>query len=121
MPRSPSGLEGGTDLVAGSLGEEEYAVNAADGSTLSGFPWYQGDSTQSTPAIADLYDNGRNEIIQGGDSTQGYSYGTEYENGGHLRILSADGNLGQPEPNNGACSASTTPIRMCSRRRPSGG
>ncbi len=68
---------------------------------MSGFPWYQGDSTQSTPAIADLYDNGRNEIIEGGDSTQGYSYGTQYENGGHLRILSADGNLGQPEPNDG--------------------
>ena len=94
-------LQGGTDVVAPSLGQEEYAMNASSGSVLNGFPWYQADSGFTTPALADLYNNGQTEIVEGGDSTAGTSYGTTYSNGGHLRILSSNGNAGQPEPNGG--------------------
>jgi PQQ-like domain len=94
-------LQGGTDVVAGSLGENEDALNAANGAVLSGFPWYEADSNFTTPALADLYGNGQTEIIEGGDSSAGSSYGTQYANGGHLRILSATGNAGQPQPNDG--------------------
>jgi len=94
-------LQGGTDVVAGSLGENEDALNATNGAVLNGFPWYDADSNFSTPALADLYGNGQTEIIEGGDSSAGVSYGTTYVNGGHLRILSATGNAGQPQPNDG--------------------
>jgi hypothetical protein len=94
-------LQGGTDVVAGSLGQNMFAMQATNGSLLSGFPWFQADSVMSTAAIADLYSNGQNEIIDGGDSTAGTAYGTTYQNGGHLRILSAAGNTGTGAPGGG--------------------
>jgi hypothetical protein len=94
-------LQGGTDVTAGSLGEEQDAFNAASGAMLPGFPWYQADSDFTTPALADLYGNGQTDIVEGSDSTQGSSYGTSYANGGHLRILSNTGNAGLPQPNDG--------------------
>jgi len=87
-------LQGSTDVVAPSVGQEEYAINAATGATLPGFPWFTADSGFSTPAIADLYDNGKNEIIEGGDQTAGMAQWVQYSQGGHLRILSPTGNAG---------------------------
>ncbi len=101
-------LQGGTDLVAGSLGEEEDALTAGSGGVLNGFPWYQADSNFSTPALADLYGTGATEIVEGGDSSAGISYTTTYANGGHLRVLSATGNAGQPQPNGGLDCQYTT-------------
>ncbi len=102
-------LQGGIDVVAGNLGENEYAMTAGSGGVLNGFPWYQGDSDFTTPALADLYGNGRTEIIEGGASSTGTSYGTQYHDGGHLRVLSPTGNAGQPEPNDGLdCQYTTT-------------
>jgi outer membrane protein assembly factor BamB len=94
-------LQGGADVTAGSLGENQYALNAANGSLLSGFPWYQADSDFATPALADLYDNGQTEIVEGGDSTAGISYGQTYADGGHLRVLSPTGNAGTSQPGGG--------------------
>ena len=101
-------LQGGTDVVAGSLGEEEYAMTAGSGGVLNGFPWFQADSNFSTPALADLYGNGQTEIVEGGDSSPGIAYGTQYQNGGHLRVLSPTGNAGQPQPNGGLVCQYTT-------------
>jgi hypothetical protein len=101
-------LQGGTDVVAGSLGEEEDALTAGGGGVLAGFPWYQADSNFSTPALADLYGTGANEIVEGGASSPGLSYTTTYQPGGHLRVLSARGNLGQPHPNGGLVCQHTT-------------
>ncbi len=103
------GLQSATAAVAGSLGQVAYAINTTNGVPLGGWnPWFQGDSSFSTPAIADLYRNGQNEVIAGGDSTTGVAYGTQYTQGGHLRVISANGNLGQPEPNDGLdCSLNT--------------
>ena len=67
-------LQGGTDVVAGSLGEEEDALTAGSGGVLNGFPWYQADSNFTTPALADLYGTGATEIVEGGDSSAGISY-----------------------------------------------
>jgi outer membrane protein assembly factor BamB len=94
-------LQGGLDVTAGSLGQEQDALNAGSGAVLSGFPWFQADSDFTTPALADLYSNGQTDIVEGGDSTAGVAYGETYTNGGHLRVLSPTGNAGQSEPNGG--------------------
>jgi hypothetical protein len=94
-------LQGGTDVTAGSLGQDQDALNAANGSMLNGFPWFQADSDFTTPALADLYGNGQTEIVEGGDSSAGIAYGVNYANGGHLRVLSPTGNAGGSQPGAG--------------------
>jgi hypothetical protein len=89
---SVGALQGGNDTVAGSLGQVSYALDAANGGRLSGWPFFNSDSTHSTAALADLYGTGRNQIVVGGDQTAGEGQGQVYSNGGHLRILSATGN-----------------------------
>jgi hypothetical protein len=83
---------GGPDAVAGSLGQVGYALSASTGATLTGWPFFNSDSTHSTAALADLYGTGQSEIIVGGDQTAGDGRGQHYTDGGHLRILSAAGN-----------------------------
>ena len=85
-------LQSPNDAVAGSLGQVTYALNAGNGAPLTGWPFLNTDSTHSTAALADLYGTGHNEIIVGGDQTAGQGAGQQYANGGHLRILSAQGN-----------------------------
>ncbi len=86
-------LGGQTGVVAPSLGQNEYALNAANGSVLPGWPFFTADSGFTTPSLADLYGNGQTEIVEGGDSTAGVANGQTYTNGGHLRVLGAGGNL----------------------------
>jgi putative cell wall-binding protein len=86
-------LGGVTGAVAGSLGQETYAMNATTRAVLSGFPWFQADSNFATPAIADVEGGSANQIIEGGASTAGVAYNKRYTNGGHIRILSASGGL----------------------------
>ena len=69
-------LNGVNSVVAPSLGQEEYAFNASNGSGLPGWPFFTADSDFTTPALADLYGNGQT-----------------YTAGGHLRVLGAGGNL----------------------------
>ncbi len=94
-------LQGGVNVVAGSLGQEEDALNAANGAVLPGFPWFQADTSFSTPALADLYHNGTTEIVEGGASHHGIAYDRRYADGGHLRVLAPTGAAGQPQPNQG--------------------
>ncbi len=95
-------LQGSTlDAVAPSLGQEQYALEASTGATLPGFPWFTSDSDFSTPALADLYGDGRTDIIEGGDQTAGVAYGVHYTQGGHLRILAPGGNAGTGDPAGG--------------------
>ena len=86
-------LEGTQAVVAPSLGQEAYALNTGNGSTLPGWPFFTADSGFTTPSLADVYNNGQTEVVQGGDSTAGLALGQQYANGGHLRILGAGGNL----------------------------
>ena len=90
---SVGSLQGGIDVVAGSLDQEAYALDASDGSTLPGWPFFTSDSVFSTPALADLYGTGQTEIVEGGDQTAGFALGTNYTQGGHLRILNGRGGL----------------------------
>ena len=90
---SVGSLQGGTDVVAGSLDQEAYALDASDGSTLPGWPFFTSDSVFSTPALADLYGTGQTEIVEGGDQTAGFAQGRNYTQGGHLRILNGRGGL----------------------------
>ena len=86
-------LQGIQSVVAPSLGQDAYALNAGNGATLPGWPFFTADSGFSTPSLADLYGNGGTQIIQGGDSTFGNAYNTQYYNGGHIRVLGTGGNL----------------------------
>ena len=99
---------GGYGVEAGSLGQETYALAAGNGAMLAGFPWFS-DSVFSTAAVADVYSDGNNEIISGGESTAGTAYGQTYANGGQIRILSSAGNWGTGNPAGGLiCHYDTT-------------
>ena len=86
-------LQGGTDVVAGSLDQQSYALSASNGSVLQGWPFFSADSVFSTAAAGDLYGTGHTEIVLGGASTAGFAFGQTYQNGGHLRILNSRGGL----------------------------
>ncbi len=90
-------LEGQVDAVSGSMGQMSYALNAATGGVLAGWPFLNADSDFTTPAIADLYSNGHNEVIEGGDSTANAvardQLNNLYPSGGHIRVLSSTGAL----------------------------
>jgi hypothetical protein len=88
------GSIGGTQgVVAPSLGQDAYALNAGNGAVLAGWPFFTADSGFTTPSLADLYNNGQTEIVQGGDSTAGNAFNQQYTNGGHLRVIGTGGNL----------------------------
>ena len=86
-------LQGGTDVFAGSLDQETYALGAADGAVLEGWPFFSADSVFSTAATGDLYGTGQQELVMGGASTAGLAMGQSYANGGHVRVLDAQGAL----------------------------
>ncbi len=86
-------LQGGNDVFAGSLDQEAYALNALDGSVLTGFPFFSADSNFSTAAVGDLYGTGHEELVMGGASSPGFAFGENYAPGGHLRILNSRGGL----------------------------
>ena len=92
---------GGYGVEAGSLGQNTDALAAGNGAMLGGFPWFSADSVFSTAAVADLYSDGNNEIVSGGDSSPGAAYGQTYGQGGHIRILSSAGNTGSANPTAG--------------------
>jgi hypothetical protein len=94
-------LQGSIDVVAPSVGQEEYAIDASSGRVLRGFPWFTSDSDFSTPALADLYGDGKTEIIGGGYQSSGLANGVTYTKGGHLRVLSPNGNEGSSSPSAG--------------------
>ncbi|MGH9081732.1 MAG: PQQ-binding-like beta-propeller repeat protein [Acidimicrobiales bacterium] len=101
-------LQGVTATVAGSMGENEYAFNTANAATLGGFPWFQGDTDLSTPAIADIVGNGTNQIVEGGASTAGLAYNRQYQSGGHILVLNDTGNAGTGTPAGGLVCERTT-------------
>ena len=108
-------LQGGNDVVGGSLGENMYAMNGANGSVLNGFPWFQADSSFATPALAKLFNNGQTYIVEANDATAGSAYHTQYQNGGEVRIISPTGNAGQSEPNGGeVCRYQTNQVVQAS-------
>ncbi|MGD0882115.1 MAG: hypothetical protein ABSB09_11165 [Acidimicrobiales bacterium] len=86
-------MDGAVGVVAPALGMDEYALNTVNGSILPGWPFFTADTGFTTPSLADLYNNGQTEIVQGGDSTAGQADGQTYTSGGHLRILDTSGNL----------------------------
>jgi hypothetical protein len=85
--------EGTTFVNAGSIGQETYSLNVANGSPLPGWPAFTADAVFSTAAVGDLYGTGQDEEVVGGASTAGFAYGTHYQAGGHLRIFNDHGGL----------------------------
>ena len=83
----------GTLVEGGSLGQETYALDAANGSAAAGWPQFSGDSVFSTAATGDLYGTGSDDFVVGGASSQGFAYGRHYADGGHLRIYNDHGGL----------------------------
>jgi hypothetical protein len=103
-------LQGGSpDVVAPSVGQEEYALNAATGATLAGFPWFTADSGFSTPALASLYGDGRTYIVEGGDQTAGLADGVLYTRGGHVRVLAPTGTQGTQSKTTGGLQCTYNP------------
>jgi hypothetical protein len=86
-------IQGVQAVVAPSLGQNAYALDAGNGGVLPGWPFFTADSGFTTPSLADVYGNGQTEIVQGGDSTAGNAMNQQYANGGHLRVLGSGGNL----------------------------
>ncbi|HET6965539.1 MAG TPA: hypothetical protein VFH58_12260 [Acidimicrobiales bacterium] len=90
-------LQGQLDVVSGSMGQYSYALRSDTGGVLPGWPFLDADSNFATPAIADLYSTGANEVIEGGDSTGNPvvkdQLGIPYSNGGHIRVISTTGGL----------------------------
>ncbi len=102
-------LQGQTAVTAGSLGQVQLALNAANGVVLPGWnPWFSGDTEVSTPAIADLFGTGQNEVIEGIGTTAGELFGQQYSQGGHVRVILQSGNAGQQYPNGGVVCQFTT-------------
>jgi len=95
-------LQGQEAVTSGSLGQVQYALNAGTGAALPGWdPWFSGDTEVSTPAIADLYGTGQNEVIEGIGTVAGDLFGQQYTQGGHIRVILQTGNVAQPYPNGG--------------------
>jgi hypothetical protein len=94
-------LQGSTDVVAPSVGQDQDAINAATGAVLPGFPWFQADGDYATPALADLYGTGKTDIIEGGGQTAGLAYRVHYPQGGHVRVVAPTGNSGADSPAGG--------------------
>ncbi|MGH9029746.1 MAG: hypothetical protein ACRDV4_09050 [Acidimicrobiales bacterium] len=88
-----SDLQGSTDVFAGSLDQESYALAGSTGAVLTGWPFFSADSVFSTAAAANLYGNGQEELVTGGASTAGFAVGQTYPQGGHLRVLNSRGGL----------------------------
>jgi hypothetical protein len=86
-------LQHGTDVVAGSLWQNQDALSASNGVPLAGFPIFQADTNFSTAALADLYRNGQTEIIEGGQASNGLAFGIQYHDGGLFRILRPTGQV----------------------------
>ncbi|MGH9291833.1 MAG: fibronectin type III domain-containing protein, partial [Acidimicrobiales bacterium] len=86
-------LQGSTDVFAGTLGHLAYALSATSGSVLARWPFFTADTVFSTAAVGDLYGSGQEELVVGGASTHGTAFGVQYQNGGHLRVLDAQGQL----------------------------
>lgn len=83
---------GAMQTFAGSLGQVSYALDAASGTPLTGWPFFNSDSTHATASLADLYGTGKTQIVVGGDQTTGSGRGQSYTDGGHIRILTGTGN-----------------------------
>ena len=86
-------LQGGTDVFAGSLDQNSFALDASSGSVLPGWPFFSADSTFSTAAVADLYGDGQQELVVGGASSEGLAMGQAYSQGGHVRVIGPEGAL----------------------------
>ena len=91
---------GSLGVFAGTTAQSSQAFNARSGALMWNF--YTADSTHSTASLSPLKSGGPLRIIVGGDSTAGNGFGTWYENGGHVRIMSTEGHLRcelKPVPN----------------------
>lgn len=100
-------LDGHVSVAAGTLGQYFDARVAADGDNVVGFPWLSTDTEFSTPAIANLYGNGKNYIISGAEQTAG----SHESQGGHLWVIDQNGTHGggtaNPHAKGANCADST--------------
>ena len=103
-------LDGSLDVLGSSLSQSEMAFHASSGTSVKGWnPWFQADSSESTAALATLGvgKTAKTYVIEGGDSTAGSGYGRSYQDGGHIRVISAAGNKGVEGSGGQVCSFDT--------------
>jgi hypothetical protein len=90
---SPAMTQDGSIVEAGSLGQMTYALSTGSGAPAIGWPQFSADSVFSTAAVGDLYGTGQDDFVSGGASSAGFALGTNYSNGGHVRIYNDHGGL----------------------------
>lgn len=104
-------LQSDTDVIGGSMGQQQIAINSGTGKALPGFPWLQADTNFSTPALGIINGSSHDQIVEGGDSTKGVADYYQYQNGGHIRILKPTGDQGQRYQNGGlTCQYNTNEV-----------
>jgi hypothetical protein len=81
-------LEGQTDVFAGPVAQQQWALDAATGTTLPGWPFLSYDSNFSTSDLAPVEGSGT-QIVEGGDITGNAALG--FKDGGFVRVLSGSG------------------------------
>jgi len=79
--------------MAGSLGQEAYALNGANGAPLAGWPFFHLRQHLFDGCDWRPLRHGADELVEGGAQSAGFGQGQIYENGGHLRILNQQGGV----------------------------
>lgn len=82
--------DGVMDASAFTLGLLGWSLNAPNGAIHAGWPFYQDDTTFSSPALADVDRDGKLDYIVGGDSTPGPPVD---HRGGMIRAIRGNGTL----------------------------
>jgi hypothetical protein len=82
--------DGIPDVTAGDLWLQSYSYTQS-GVLNQGWPYYDGDSTRSTPALADVNGDGIPEVIQGQDYSGGPIY--YYPPGGVVKAIQGNGHM----------------------------
>ncbi|MBN9618803.1 MAG: PQQ-like beta-propeller repeat protein, partial [Actinobacteria bacterium] len=76
-------------IYTGGNAQSVYALVA--GSGVWRWSYLSSDSTNATPAVADLYGNGQHEIVYADDQTPNSAVRPVAQSGGHLRIFNSSG------------------------------
>jgi hypothetical protein len=80
--------DGVADLNSGAIGQNDFSVNER-GQLNTGWPFFTGDTTFSSAALADVNGDGQTDVIIGNDASDCIPCGTS--RGGILRALDGSG------------------------------
>ena len=85
--------DGRREVIASSWNEYIYAWHIDDGSLAAGWPFHVGDSSWSSPSVADLDGDGYPEVVVGGDCDGVAGQRCTPQRGGYIWVIRHDGKL----------------------------